>query len=606
MATARVHSVVSLGSGNDTNVFYHRAEVEMPFDIACPSCGKTFSVNEALIGKNGKCGKCGTRFVISARIPELPLQEHANHDSSKSNLGPSTSPNLLAVDAAKLSRGVAALTAKAFSSPGPLFNVQRQTVLTAWLTNFATNLNAVSSGIEKRRDMAGNSITLSQLADGIERMCSQYSRSDIIQRLEAVCGNEIGSEFLEIVGRSLKLAQQLRGDETSEPEVVSIPTQLESQRPSVDSGRSTASRNEPPAIGDCSSHEARVRALAKTFGPRYEIKWESFAQLEQLIQQGRSGCDRIRLELACPLDLRNANLADLKFYGFDFSNADLRGAYFANSLIELCTFRNALLNGACFRQCVIAGADFGGSVLDDADFTRANMQEHIHAYEVEHSLLFGQHKERIIMSHCSFAGASMQRSNFTKGSIDGDFSDARMTDANFQSCTIFAKKWNKQTDVTGANFAGCSIPRKIGTKGFTEVLSPDQIQKTKACFIATAACGHEDSWELLVLREYRNNILLPSRWGSVLVAFYYSVSRPLADLLVSHPFLRKTARLLLVRPLARSVAKLMGRPTPCEGSLGLARRVAEDSEAETPLSWSKRDRIEQSETHQQLDRGRSS
>ena len=51
------------------------------------------------------------------------------------------------------------------------------------------------------------------------------------------------------------------------------------------------------------------------------------------------------------------------------------------------------------------------------------------------------------------------------------------------------------------------------------------------CFIATACYGDYDSPEVLVLRHYRDNVLLNSVFGQMAVKLYYFISPPLAKLI---------------------------------------------------------------------------
>ena len=62
------------------------------------------------------------------------------------------------------------------------------------------------------------------------------------------------------------------------------------------------------------------------------------------------------------------------------------------------------------------------------------------------------------------------------------------------------------------------------------------------CFIATAAFGSYLDPQVVVLRHFRDNVLMKSAPGRAFVAFYYKHSPPVADFIYEHDFLRLLAR----------------------------------------------------------------
>jgi len=71
------------------------------------------------------------------------------------------------------------------------------------------------------------------------------------------------------------------------------------------------------------------------------------------------------------------------------------------------------------------------------------------------------------------------------------------------------------------------------------------------CFIATAAYGTPTANQLDVLRAFRDDVLLKSTVGSLLVNLYYKVSPPIADFISEHNVVRTLVRELLVDPIVQ-------------------------------------------------------
>ncbi len=70
------------------------------------------------------------------------------------------------------------------------------------------------------------------------------------------------------------------------------------------------------------------------------------------------------------------------------------------------------------------------------------------------------------------------------------------------------------------------------------------------CFIATAAFGSPLAPQVQLLREVRDEYLLPNRLGRVAVQVYYAVSPPIAEVIRQSELLRAAVRLSLIPVLA--------------------------------------------------------
>jgi hypothetical protein len=65
------------------------------------------------------------------------------------------------------------------------------------------------------------------------------------------------------------------------------------------------------------------------------------------------------------------------------------------------------------------------------------------------------------------------------------------------------------------------------------------------CFIATAAYGSYSDSHVMALRQFRDEVLFKSEFGTALVDMYYAYSPPVADFIAKHPALRLATRTAL-------------------------------------------------------------
>ena len=78
------------------------------------------------------------------------------------------------------------------------------------------------------------------------------------------------------------------------------------------------------------------------------------------------------------------------------------------------------------------------------------------------------------------------------------------------------------------------------------------------CFIATAAYGSYDDFDVWVLRQFRNKVLLKSDAGRWFVRTYYRLSPPIAHFIAGHDALRAMVRILLKPFVLGSMVVLYG------------------------------------------------
>ena len=75
------------------------------------------------------------------------------------------------------------------------------------------------------------------------------------------------------------------------------------------------------------------------------------------------------------------------------------------------------------------------------------------------------------------------------------------------------------------------------------------------CFIATACYGSPNAYEVEVLRNYRDTILLKSITGKALVGIYYSISPAISRILNKYPQLKIYVIQCFLDPIIRNISK---------------------------------------------------
>jgi hypothetical protein len=90
---------------------------------------------------------------------------------------------------------------------------------------------------------------------------------------------------------------------------------------------------------------------------------------------------------------------------------------------------------------------------------------------------------------------------------------------------------------------------------------PDQesTPKSGGCFIATAAFGSSGAPDIVVLRGFRDEVLIRSLIGRGFISIYYRYSPKVADYIAMHKSLRWLVRTIVIKPIASVIALRMSR-----------------------------------------------
>ena len=113
----------------------------------------------------------------------------------------------------------------------------------------------------------------------------------------------------------------------------------------------------------------------------------------------------------------------------------------------------------------------------------------------------------------------------------------------------------------GTTSKGLNFETRIAIKNgsladFSGILFIQPAKKPKSgCFVATACYGDYNAEEVLVLREFRDNVLLNSLTGKAFVKFYYFVSPPMAKIIEKSTGLKTFIRNWFLSPIIRNLKK---------------------------------------------------
>ena len=86
-----------------------------------------------------------------------------------------------------------------------------------------------------------------------------------------------------------------------------------------------------------------------------------------------------------------------------------------------------------------------------------------------------------------------------------------------------------------------------------------KVRPTRGCFIATAVYGSEFSPEVVLLRQFRDEIVLHKALGRIFVNFYYKVSPPVAFWMQDKAFFKRFVKRILDYFVNSFVKKSLGK-----------------------------------------------
>jgi hypothetical protein len=132
--------------------------------------------------------------------------------------------------------------------------------------------------------------------------------------------------------------------------------------------------------------------------------------------------------------------------------------------------------------------------------------------------------------------------------------------------------------VVGTTTTGGVTP--TGTTGASTTIPPTTTSSKSGCFVATAAYGSYLDPHVMVLRHFRDDVLLQSQAGTAFVTFYYRFSPPIADYIAQHDVLRMLVRFALTPVILLVklgwISILLGALLTVFGAARLVRRKSGD------------------------------
>lgn len=99
------------------------------------------------------------------------------------------------------------------------------------------------------------------------------------------------------------------------------------------------------------------------------------------------------------------------------------------------------------------------------------------------------------------------------------------------------------------------VARLLRNSGAIDDNVPPKQEEKGGCFIATAVYGSYSAPEVMLLRKFRDKVLLQRRLGKLFVRFYYAVSPPMARLVGNRQKVKKIISVAVLNHVIRYLDK---------------------------------------------------
>lgn len=163
----------------------------------------------------------------------------------------------------------------------------------------------------------------------------------------------------------------------------------------------------------------------------------------------------------------------------------------------------------------------------------------------------------VILNNTNPANVEIDSFSVTAGScsqsgqnIDCQLGDMASGSSNLLSVTIIAEADVDIAQVVTASVSSSTADPNLGNNAIQQAGS--------GCFIATAAYGSYEHQYLHVLRDFRDDYLLPTEAGKAFVDYYYATSPELVNVMNEHDWMKPLVRMLLLPLIA--LAALLQAP----------------------------------------------